>query len=109
SPSRINVFDKNQNFQFTAASTISADLKIFLNNQQISSATGTSITKTMTIPDAGNYWMKATVTQNTTVKSDSVYVCIRETTTSESRPANVIPAVPRLPSYFMPHLKITFS
>jgi len=93
SPSRINVFDKNQNFQFTAASTISADLKIFLNNQQISSATGTSITKTMTIPDAGNYWLKATVTQNTVVKRDSVYVCIRETTTSESRPANTITGI----------------
>lgn len=93
SPSRINVFDKNQNFQFTAASTASSDLKIFLNNQQISSVTGTSITKTMTIPDAGNYWLKATVTQNTVVKRDSVYVCIRETTTSESRPANLVTGI----------------
>ena len=59
SPSRINVFDKNQNFQITAASTMSADLKLFLNNQQISSVTGTELTQTMTIPDAGNYWLKA--------------------------------------------------
>ena len=88
-PSRINVFDKNQSFQFTAASTISANLKLFLNNQQISSATGTTLTKTMTIPDAGNYWMKATVTQNTTIKRDSVYVCIRETTTTATLPTNV--------------------
>lgn len=93
SPSRINVFDKNQNFQFTAASTASADLKLFLNDQQISSITGTSISSTMTIPDAGNYWLKATVTQNTMVKRDSVYVCIRETTTSESRPANAITGI----------------
>ncbi len=89
SPSRINVFDKNQNFQFTATSTISADLKLFLNNQQISSQTGTSISKTMTIPDAGNYWLKATVTQNTTVKRDSVYVCIRETTITETKPSGL--------------------
>jgi len=88
-PSRINVFDKNQSFQFTAASTTSADLKLFLNNQQISSATGTELTKTMTIPDAGNYWLKATVTQNTTIKRDSVYVCIRETTTTATLPTNV--------------------
>jgi glycosidase len=92
-PSRISVFEKNQNFQLTAASTVSADLKIFLNNQQISSATGISITKTMAIPDAGNYWLKATATQNAMVKRDSVYVCIRETTASESRPANVITGI----------------
>jgi glycosidase len=88
-PSRISVFDKNQNFQFTAASTLSAGLKIFLNNQEIGSQSGTTISKTITIPNAGNYWLKATATQNTTVKRDSVYVCIRETTVSESRPAGL--------------------
>ncbi len=93
SPSRINVFDKNQNFQFTASSTVSADLKLFLNNQQIYSTTGTSIAQTITIPDAGNYWLKATVTQNTTIKRDSVYVCIRETTTTATLPNNVITGI----------------
>jgi len=88
-PSRINIFEKNQNFQFTAASTTSADLKLFLNNQQIAAQTGTSITQIMSVPDAGNYWLKATATQNTTVKRDSVYVCIRQTTTTETRPAGL--------------------
>ena len=89
SPSRINVFDKNQSFQFTASSTASADLKLFLNNQQISSVTGTTLTETMTLPDAGNYWLKATATQNTTIKRDSVYVCIRETTPIEAKPSGL--------------------
>lgn len=88
-PSRISVFEKNQNFPFTANSTASADLKLFLNNQQIYALTGTSITKIMSVPDAGNYWLKATATQNNTVKRDSVYVCIRETTTTETRPAGL--------------------
>lgn len=92
-PSRISVFDKNQSFQFTASSTTSADLKLFLNNQEISSVTGTSITKAMSVPEAGNYWLKATATQNTTVKRDSVYVCISETTISESRPANLVAGI----------------
>jgi 1,4-alpha-glucan branching enzyme len=43
----------------------------------------------MSVPNAGNYWLKATATQNTTVARDSVYVCIRETTTVESRPAGI--------------------
>lgn len=92
-PSRISVFDKNQSFQFTASSTTSADLKLFLNNQEISSVTGISITKAMSVPEAGNYWLKATATQNTTVKRDSVYVCISETTISESRPANLVAGI----------------
>jgi len=89
SPSRINVFDKNQSFQFTAASTASADLKLFLNNQQIYSLTGVSISQSMSLSDSGNYWLKATATQNNTVKRDSVYVCIREATISESRPSGI--------------------
>ncbi len=93
SPSRINVFEKNQGFQFTAASTASADLKLFLNNQQIYSLTGTSISQSMSVPDAGNYWLKATATQNNTVKRDSVYVCIREATTNESRPSGLITGI----------------
>ena len=92
-PSRINVFDKNQSFQFTASSTASADLKLFLNNQQIYSLTGTSIAQTMNIPDAGNYWLKATVTQNTLIKRDSVYVCIREATTNEAKPSGLQPGI----------------
>lgn len=88
-PSWINVFEKDQNFQFTAQSTSSADLKLFLNNQQVYSLSGTSITKTITISDAGNYWLKATAIQNTTVKRDSVYVCIRESIANESRPTGL--------------------
>ncbi len=89
SPGRINIFEKAQSFQFSASSTFSADLKVFLNNQEIASQTGTSITQNLTIPNAGNYWLKASATQNATVDRDSVYVCIRETTTNENRPANM--------------------
>ncbi len=92
-PSRISVFEKNQNFQFTANSTASADLKLFLNNQQVAAFTGTSITNIMSVPNAGNYWLKATATQNNQVKRDSVYVCIRETTTTESRPAGLLTGI----------------
>ncbi len=93
SPSRINIFEKNQNFQFTATSTNTADLKLFLNNQQIASQNGTSITQIMSVPNAGNYWLKATATQNTTTKRDSVYICIREITSTESRPAGLITGI----------------
>ena len=89
SPGKTNIFEKNESFTFTASTTSSADLKVFLNNQEIASQTGTLISQNVTIPNAGNYWLKVKATQNTTVKLDSVYVFIRETTPIESRPAGL--------------------
>lgn len=89
SPARINVFEKNESFVFSASSSSTADLKIFQNNQEIGSQSGTTISKTITIPNAGSYWLKIKAMQNTTVKLDSVYVCIREATPSEIRPTGL--------------------
>lgn len=89
SPGKTNIFAKNETFNFTATTTSSADLKLFLNNQEINSQTGTIITQNVTIPNPGSYWLKVKATQNSTVKLDSVYVFIRETTPIESRPAGL--------------------
>ena len=89
SPSRINVFEKNESFAFTASTTAAADLKLFLNNQQIASQSGTSISQNITLPNAGSYWLKVSATQSAVVKRDSVYVCIRETTINENKPAGM--------------------
>jgi glycosidase len=93
SPQAITVFEKNQNFQFTASSTATSDLKLFLNNQQISAQTGSSVTHNLSIPTAGNYWLKVTATQNTTTVRDSVYVCVRETATIENKPSGIQPGI----------------
>lgn len=89
SPAKTNIFEKNESFTFTASTNSEADLKLFLNNQEIGSQTGTLITQTVTIPDAGNYWLKVKATQSATVKLDSVFVFIRETTPIENRPAGL--------------------
>jgi len=89
SPNRTNIFEKNETFIFTASTTSAADIKLFLNKQEIGSQTGTLITQNLTIPNAGNYWLKVKASQNTTVKLDSVLVFIRETTPIESRPAGL--------------------
>jgi len=90
SPSRINVFEKNQTFQLTASATSSADLKLYQNKQEIAGQTATkTISQSITISTAGNYWFKATATQNNIVKKDSVYVCIREATVSETLPSGI--------------------
>lgn len=89
SPSPINVFEKNESFQFTAASTVSADLKLYLNNQEIASQTGTAITKSMVLPNSGSYWLKVKATQGTSIKRDSVFVCIREATPLGTKPAGL--------------------
>lgn len=89
SPAKTNIFEKNESFTFTASTTSSADLKLFLNKQEIGSQTGTLITQNITIPNAGSYWLKVKATQSTTIKLDSVFVFIRETTPIESRPAGL--------------------
>jgi len=89
SPQRINVFEKNESFIFTASSSTAADLKFYQNNLEIASQSGTSITQNITIPNAGSYWLKVKATQSTTVKLDSVFVCIRETTPIETTPAGL--------------------
>ena len=89
SPQGINLFEKNESFTFTSSTTATADLKLFLNNQQIASQNGTSITQNISIPNAGSYWLKVNAIQGTTVKRDSVYVCIRETIIDENRPAGL--------------------
>ncbi|MBC8005045.1 MAG: alpha-amylase, partial [Verrucomicrobia bacterium] len=88
-PDKINVFEKNESFTFTSSATATAELKLFLNNQQIASQSGTSLSQNITIAEAGNYWLKIQATQNTTIKRDSVYVCIRETIINETRPAGL--------------------
>jgi len=93
SPSNINIFEKNQSFVFTASASSSSDLILYQNNQQIAAQTGTSITQNISIPNAGEYWLKVKATQSTSVKLDSVYVCIRETTTNESRPAGLLTGI----------------
>jgi glycosidase len=89
SPSEINIFEKNESFLFSASATVGAELKLYLNKQEIASETGTSISRTVTIPDAGNYWLKAKAIQSSTIIVDSVYVCVRETTVDEGRPAGL--------------------
>lgn len=92
-PAKINIFEKNQTFAFTASTSISSDIVLYQNNLQIASQTGTTITQNITIPNAGNYWLKVKASQSATVKLDSVYVCIRETTTNESRPAGLLTGI----------------
>jgi glycosidase len=89
SPQRINVFEKNESFAFTASTSMAADLKLYQNNLEIASQSGTTITQNITIPDAGSYWLKVKATQSSTVKRDSVFVCVREATVTENKPAGL--------------------
>ncbi|MGE5429309.1 MAG: alpha-amylase family glycosyl hydrolase [Methylococcaceae bacterium] len=89
SPARINIFEKNQAFTFTGSASGNSNLVLYQNNQQIAAQSGTSITQNITIANAGDYWLKIKATQGTSVKLDSVYVCIRETTINETKPAGL--------------------
>ncbi|MBA4407898.1 MAG: alpha-amylase [Odoribacter sp.] len=88
-PQKINVFEKNESIAFTASASVAAELKLYLDNQEIASQNGTTISRNITVANAGSYWLKAKATQNSTIKRDSVFVCIRETTASATRPAGL--------------------
>jgi glycosidase len=92
-PHTQSIFEKNQIFEFSASSTVTAELKLFVNNQQIAAQIGTSISQNHSIPNAGNYWLKATASDNSQIMKDSVYVCIREKTTAETRPNGLNPGI----------------
>lgn len=88
-PSKINVFEKNEYFQFSASTNAVSDFILYLNNQEIDAQKGTSFYKNIILPDAGSYWLKLKASQNSSIKLDSVFVCIRETTPIESKPAGL--------------------
>jgi glycosidase len=93
SPQKINVIEKNESITFTASASVAADLKLYQDNQEIASQTGTTITKNITIANAGSYWLKVKATQSTTTKRDSVFVCVRETTPIATRPAGLLSGI----------------
>ncbi len=80
------VVPANTPVQFSASATLSSTLKLFQNNSEIKSITGTSITNTFTIPQPGDYWLKVVATSDTKSMADSVFVNVLESQVVQSLP-----------------------
>jgi len=89
SPQRVNIVERNQPFQVSVSVTVSAAIRLYRNNNLIETASGTSLSTTMVLPDEGNYWLKVTANAGDQVQSDSVFVCVRGEVVQEIRPGGV--------------------
>ncbi len=85
-PAKNQVYQQYANIPFSAATSASADLELYLNNKKILYLTGTSISYNFNLP-SGDYWIKGrAITVDKTI-ADSVFVHVLGTETTAARPA----------------------
>lgn len=75
-PTGNTVIALNTDMQFTAAATISSDIRLFLNNIQVKTITGTQINNTFNFLQPGDYWIKVTAANGANTVKDSVFVSV---------------------------------
>ena len=85
-PTANMVVSPNTAIPFSASATLSCNLKLYQNNSEIQSLTGTSIANTFNIAQPGDYWLKVVATSGTTTVADSVFVNILGTQVVQSLP-----------------------
>ncbi len=88
-PEGTEVVAKNQDIPFSASASGEAALKLYSNNNEIKSITGTGITHTFNFAESGDYWLKATATTNDTTIADSVFVHVKSEQVEAALPQNV--------------------
>ena len=86
-PISMMVVAQNTAIPFAASSTLSADLKLYQNNNLIKSLTGTAISNTFNMSATGDYWFKVTATSGSTTVADSVFVNVLGTQVVQTLPA----------------------
>jgi len=82
-----SVINPNSNLQFSAASTISSEIRLLLNNSLVKTVTGTQLDHTFNFPVAGDYWIKVTTTNGSGIIADSVFVNVLASQTIQALPA----------------------
>ena len=86
-PSRITIQSQNTALQFSASSSITSDIRLFLNKNLIKTISGTQLDYTFNFTQSGDYWLKVTATNATKSVSDSVFVNVLATQVVETRPS----------------------
>ena len=76
------------NLQLIAVASLTADIRLFVNNTQVAIVTGgTQLGYGFNSAQPGDYWMKVTATSGTTVVADSVFVNVLGTQVLQPLPA----------------------
>ncbi len=85
-PTKNQVYQPFSSIPFSASSSATADLELYLNNKKILFLTGTSLSYNFNIA-SGDYWIKARAITTAKTLEDSVYVHVLGTEVKETRPA----------------------
>ncbi len=86
-PTGTTVIPLNTDLQFIASSTVVANIRLFLNNNQVKIADGTQINNTFNFSQPGDYWIKAIATNSTNTVADSVFVSVLTSQNVQPLPA----------------------
>ncbi len=87
-PSGSKILEKNQLVTILARASITADLKLSINETVLTQNNGTEITTTNTFTESGEFWLIAEATANSETVYDSVQVFVRGDVVTEPKPTS---------------------
>ncbi|MEI7524867.1 MAG: alpha-amylase family glycosyl hydrolase [Mariniphaga sp.] len=74
-PSGNSILNQGANLQVLASSSAIADIRLFMNSNQVASVTGaTQLSYPFNASQPGDYWLKVTATSGVTVATDSIFI-----------------------------------
>ncbi len=83
------IYELNSSISVQVSANGSTNLKLLVDNLDVSSTATTSITYSYTANTYGKHWFKAIATSATETKKDSVYILVRPEVTTEALPAGL--------------------
>ena len=92
-PSEDVLAAKNESIPVSVTTSAAADIELLLNNTSLKNINGTELTHTLTIANAGGYWLKAVATQGETAAKDSVFITVRKDVITETIPAGLVDGI----------------
>ena len=90
SPSKDNpVYEINSNIAIQAGSNGSTSLKLYIDNNEVSTTDQTSISYNYTANSYGEHWIKAIASNSTQTQKDSTYITVRSPVITENLPTGL--------------------
>ena len=83
----VQVVDKGASITFSASVSQSTTLKLFIDNNQFATTTGTSISQAYTFNNAGSFWAIAEAGTAPNTVRDSIFVNVKKTVETAARPS----------------------
>jgi hypothetical protein len=92
-PDRNSIVDPGTSINFEAASSQVANLVLYLNDAEIKSLSGESISHTFDFNTAGDYWIKVSSEAEGETVADSVFVHVKDTQPTGAVPAGLMDGI----------------